>query len=305
MTDRAVSNWERGQNYPDISMLEKIADILGVSVIELLKGQRLTFEDNSSKVQSETFVNDALDYAKIILSKQKRRLILRMIILVIVAFAIFVFALTKRENYTLIEKSSYSDSLLKFYNTETAQSVEQRYFITKLIHLYSYNREDQTYYFYEILIAPKMNKKLDHLTIQILPDYGIDSRLDTYFNDRSGRFWLVYDVRPSTIIEPLKNISYHGVVGEKFGTIIIQGYMSDGGSLSLNTLDLTKSVIQKSIEQMIVKVKSDYSEEIFHFAANNKTISLNNEDLQRLGDSNPVIKTFIKGGLTFYYGEFK
>ena len=39
VTDRAVSNWERGINYPDITLLEKLSETLGCSVHELLSVQ--------------------------------------------------------------------------------------------------------------------------------------------------------------------------------------------------------------------------------------------------------------------------
>lgn len=41
VTDKAISKWERGLSLPDISSLEPLANILGVSVAELLKGERL------------------------------------------------------------------------------------------------------------------------------------------------------------------------------------------------------------------------------------------------------------------------
>ena len=36
VTDKAVSKWERGLSYPDIALLPKLADILGVHVNDLL-----------------------------------------------------------------------------------------------------------------------------------------------------------------------------------------------------------------------------------------------------------------------------
>lgn len=36
VTDKAVSKWERGINFPDLMMLEKIAEVLHTSVVELL-----------------------------------------------------------------------------------------------------------------------------------------------------------------------------------------------------------------------------------------------------------------------------
>lgn len=40
ITDRAVSKWERGVCAPDIALLEPLAEILGVSIVELIQGER-------------------------------------------------------------------------------------------------------------------------------------------------------------------------------------------------------------------------------------------------------------------------
>lgn len=42
ITDKAVSKWERCVSYPDITLLRELADVLGVSVTELLAGERDT-----------------------------------------------------------------------------------------------------------------------------------------------------------------------------------------------------------------------------------------------------------------------
>ena len=39
VTDKAVSKWETNRGYPDISLVEPLADALGVSVIELFSGE--------------------------------------------------------------------------------------------------------------------------------------------------------------------------------------------------------------------------------------------------------------------------
>lgn len=41
VTDKAVSKWERGLSFPDISLLEPLADTFDISVMELLQGKRL------------------------------------------------------------------------------------------------------------------------------------------------------------------------------------------------------------------------------------------------------------------------
>ena len=39
VSDRAVSTWERGAGFPDISLLEPLADTLGLGVLDLLRGE--------------------------------------------------------------------------------------------------------------------------------------------------------------------------------------------------------------------------------------------------------------------------
>ncbi|MCL2051561.1 MAG: helix-turn-helix domain-containing protein [Lachnospiraceae bacterium] len=41
VTDKAVSKWERGLGYPDISILPLLASILGVTVEEILSGDEI------------------------------------------------------------------------------------------------------------------------------------------------------------------------------------------------------------------------------------------------------------------------
>lgn len=44
VSNRAVSKWETGARFPDVSVLEPLADVLEVSVIELLRGEGLERE---------------------------------------------------------------------------------------------------------------------------------------------------------------------------------------------------------------------------------------------------------------------
>lgn len=40
VTDKAISKWENGRGFPDVSFLEELSNIFQVTVIELLKGER-------------------------------------------------------------------------------------------------------------------------------------------------------------------------------------------------------------------------------------------------------------------------
>lgn len=59
ITDKAVSKWERGLSYPDISLLSSIAEILGVTTSELLNGEN----SNRASEEMEVSITGALQYA--------------------------------------------------------------------------------------------------------------------------------------------------------------------------------------------------------------------------------------------------
>ena len=49
ITDRAVSKWERGKGMPDVSIMLDLCEILGITVNELLCGEKMNMENNNQK----------------------------------------------------------------------------------------------------------------------------------------------------------------------------------------------------------------------------------------------------------------
>ena len=66
ITDKAVSKWERGIAMPDSSIMLELCDILGISVNELLSGEKISMENNTQ--QNEQLL---LDMAKELEEKNK------------------------------------------------------------------------------------------------------------------------------------------------------------------------------------------------------------------------------------------
>ena len=60
VSDKTVSKWERGNSMPNVTLLIPIADVLGITVTELLKGEKLREEKtlNSDEVEN-LVVNEA------------------------------------------------------------------------------------------------------------------------------------------------------------------------------------------------------------------------------------------------------
>ena len=62
VTDRAVSKWERGLSYPDVTLLEPLASTLGIGVETLLTGQAAAApprEPESSALRSVLVISAA------------------------------------------------------------------------------------------------------------------------------------------------------------------------------------------------------------------------------------------------------
>ena len=55
VSGKAVSKWETGQGFPDISLLEPLARALDISVIELLSGERIRNRNQSSNMLKAQF----------------------------------------------------------------------------------------------------------------------------------------------------------------------------------------------------------------------------------------------------------
>lgn len=63
VTDKAVSKWETGKGFPDLKLLEPLAQALGVSLVELILGER-NESDTLTAAQAESVVSQALDQSQ-------------------------------------------------------------------------------------------------------------------------------------------------------------------------------------------------------------------------------------------------
>jgi len=83
VTDRAISNWENGKNMPDLSLLKPLCKILGITINELLSGEKLTKQEYQEKFE-ENIVN-TIDYSTKKLNKYNL-----VISLIIIIFGLFI-----------------------------------------------------------------------------------------------------------------------------------------------------------------------------------------------------------------------
>lgn len=86
VTDRAVSRWERGVGTPDISLLVLLGEILGVSVNEILLGEKI---DNITKEQSDKILIDSISMYR----KNDFKILIDRIFLIVIMAAFFIIAI--------------------------------------------------------------------------------------------------------------------------------------------------------------------------------------------------------------------
>ncbi len=68
VTDKAVSKWERGAGYPDISLLRPLADALGTTINELLEGETAPWDITNKPAD----ITNALEYVGQLIRQKDR-----------------------------------------------------------------------------------------------------------------------------------------------------------------------------------------------------------------------------------------
>ena len=99
VSDKAVSKWERGLSLPDISLLQPMADMLGVSVTELLSGRTIREGQPLTVEEVEPLVTGALtlNTEEAAGQREHRRRWGRRFLLSILAFALEVWLFRRAE----------------------------------------------------------------------------------------------------------------------------------------------------------------------------------------------------------------
>ena len=88
ITDRAVSKWERGICAPDLALLEPLAEILEISITELITAE-VNVVENKEKV--ELAVKETIEYSMQETSEKKKIYKKRILLSILVIISLFSF----------------------------------------------------------------------------------------------------------------------------------------------------------------------------------------------------------------------
>ena len=102
VSNAAVSKWENGHGFPDISSLESLADVLKISIIELIQGERIEEE----KQIDDTVVKEIIKLSEKEIEKnkkiQKKSLSLLIVFLFIVG-TVFIVYMASTQNKPVLD----------------------------------------------------------------------------------------------------------------------------------------------------------------------------------------------------------
>ncbi len=89
VSDRSVSKWENGRCMPDLSLFEPLCTELGITINELLSGERLKKEEYQKELEKN--IVNTIDYSQRQIENQKRKLsYIIMVIGILISVSTFI-----------------------------------------------------------------------------------------------------------------------------------------------------------------------------------------------------------------------
>ena len=133
VSDKAVSKWERGLCFPDISVLIPLTEILKISLYDLLRGERM------NKSEIEETLKDTINYSNSELKRKKKKYltISSIIVGVIALVSLVTLVVVGKDNgiSALVDKDTiYDISYYTDYKTtiESAESEKIELIVMKM-----------------------------------------------------------------------------------------------------------------------------------------------------------------------------
>lgn len=101
VSNKSISRWENGNTMPDLSLIPKLCEILGISINELLSGERIESDEYQKKLEENIIINMDL-LKKKINGFTKRFMFVVMSIFILLVIGLFALISYKELTYTKI-----------------------------------------------------------------------------------------------------------------------------------------------------------------------------------------------------------
>lgn len=114
ITNKAISRWETGNAYPDISLLDDLAAALSVSIEELCCGERIAFPSVDTNALLSDVICEARQQKKDRAAKWLRILCLSIFSVILLAFLFFTGAFLFIQNEANLDEALFTLALGAF-----------------------------------------------------------------------------------------------------------------------------------------------------------------------------------------------
>lgn len=101
VTDKAVSKWERGVGFPDIKMIEPLAEVFDVSILEIMRSERM----NEQPIQMESAaeaIGNMIDIVTFQRKIERRNILITIISFTMIVMLIFLIDTMQWEGFIMI-----------------------------------------------------------------------------------------------------------------------------------------------------------------------------------------------------------
>ena len=132
ISGKAVSKWERGISAPDISLLQELSEVLGVSVSELLIGEH-TESEISKNTANEITISGINIYKKFMEKKYSKILILSIVTIILITLIYTTLYLISNYNKCFVYKLSSATEEFSLEGIVAINQKENSLLITDII----------------------------------------------------------------------------------------------------------------------------------------------------------------------------
>ena len=167
VSDKAVSKWERGLSFPDISVLIPISEILNINLYDLLNG------DETGEKKDDAILKDTINYSNKERSKLKKTLIAIIIIMsisIIILFGIIFYAKFSSNN-NHIEIISPGEKIYNNYEKIATKELDDGWVCMMII---NNSIDNKNFYLYHCL-------NIKYQDLKGFNSYKYDTELKRYY----------------------------------------------------------------------------------------------------------------------------
>ena len=170
VTDRAISKWENGRGMPDLSLMQPLCEELGITINELLSGEKIKRENYQQKLE-ENIVNK-IDYTrkKIDGANKKFKVLSLVMLFIVILITLFCIDVSRMRNNKPIFFSTwgYKYAPAIDLHEEEIEIAITDYLINKIDSEPKHYNDEKGFVSFRTYLIEENNKKLHNIYAWVL-----------------------------------------------------------------------------------------------------------------------------------------